>query len=157
MTGTAEGMFSPDSDTTRGMLVTMLWRLEKEPAAKKTASFTDVASGSWYDEAVAWAQEKGIAEGMGDGTFAPNRKVTREQLAAFLYRYAQYKGYDLTGKAELAGFVDQPSSWAVDDVKWCVGNGIINGVGSNRLDPLGNATRAQMAAMFHRFMDRFNV
>ncbi len=153
MNGTDAGKFEPDATTTRAMLVTMLFRLEGEPKAG-AADFSDVASGQWFSEAIAWAAANGVVNGYKDGTFAPNDMITREQLAAVLYRFAQFKGYDVSVKGSLSNFSDSGSvsDWAQEAMQWAVGAGIING-DNGALKPAGNATRAEVAMMLMRFCE----
>jgi len=153
MNGTDAGKFEPNATTTRAMLVTMLHRLENEPAAA-AAKFSDVASGQWFSKAVAWAAANGVVNGYENGTFAPNAAITREQLAAILYRFAQFKGYDVRVKGNLSSFSDnaQVSDWAKEAMQWAVGAGIING-DNNALKPTGNATRAEVAIMLMRYIE----
>ena len=154
MNGTADNTFSPKANTTRGMVVTVLYRLENQPSTS-AASFTDVASGAYYANAVAWANANGIVSGYGSGKFGPNDKVTREQLAAILYRYAQYKKYDVSGANSLDGYTDAQSvsSYAVPALQWANAAGVVTGKSGNKLDPKGNATRAEVAAMLMRFCE----
>ena len=154
MNGTGKNTFGPQLTTTRGMIVTVLYRLEKEPAAS-AASFTDVASGEYYTNAVAWANANGIVTGYGNGKFGPNDTITREQLAAILYRYAQFKKFGTSASADLNSYVDAQSvsSYAVPAVQWACGAGIVNGKTGNKLDPKGSATRAEVAAMLMRFCE----
>ena len=154
MNGTAANTFSPKANTTRGMVVTVLYRLENQPSTS-AASFTDVASGAYYANAVAWANANGIVSGYGSGKFGPNDKVTREQLAAILYRYAQYKKYDVSGANSLDGYTDvqSVSSYAVPALQWANAAGVVNGKSGSKLDPKGNATRAEVAAMLMRFCE----
>lgn len=154
MNGTADNTFSPKANTTRGMVVTVLYRLENQPSTS-AASFTDVASGAYYANAVAWANANGIVSGYGSGKFGPNDKVTREQLAAILYRYAQYKKYDVSGAKSLDGYTDAQSvsSYAVPALQWANAAGVITGKSGSKLDPKGNATRAEVAAMLMRFCE----
>ena len=154
MNGTADNTFSPKANTTRGMVVTVLYRLENQPSTS-AASFTDVASGAYYANAVAWANANGIVSGYGSGKFGPNDKVTREQLAAILYRYAQYKKYDVSGANSLDGYTDvqSVSSYAVPALQWANAAGVVNGKSGSKLDPKGNATRAEVAAMLMRFCE----
>lgn len=154
MNGTADNTFSPKAHTTRGMVVTVLYRLENQPSTS-AASFTDVASGAYYANAVAWANANGIVSGYGSGKFGPNDKVTREQLAAILYRYAQYKKYDVSGAKSLDGYTDAQSvsSYAVPALQWANAAGIVTGKSGSKLDPKGNATRAEVAAMLMRFCE----
>lgn len=154
MNGTADNTFSPKANTTRGMIVTVLYRLENQPSTS-AASFTDVASGAYYANAVAWANANGIVSGYGSGKFGPNDKVTREQLAAILYRYAQYKKYDVSGANSLDGYTDAQSvsSYAVPALQWANAAGVVTGKSGSKLDPKGNATRAEVAAMLMRFCE----
>lgn len=153
MNGTDAGKFEPNATTTRAMLVTMLHRLENEPAAA-AAKFSDVASGQWFSKAVAWAAANGVVNGYENGTFAPNAAITREQLAAILYRFAQFKGYDVSVKGNLSSFSDnaQVSDWAKEAMQWAVGAGIING-DNNALKPTGNATRAEVAIILMHYIE----
>lgn len=154
MNGTADNTFSPKANTTRGMVVTVLYRLENQPSTS-AASFTDVASGVYYANAVAWANANGIVSGYGSGKFGPNDKVTREQLAAILYRYAQYKKYDVSGANSLDGYTDvqSVSSYAVPALQWANAAGVVTGKSGSKLDPKGYATRAEVAAMLMRFCE----
>lgn len=154
MNGTADNAFSPKANTTRGMVVTVLYRLENQPSTS-AASFTDVASGAYYANAVAWANANGIVSGYGSGKFGPNDKVTREQLAAILYRYAQNKKYDVSGAKSLDGYTDAQSvsSYAVPALQWANAAGVVTGKSGSKLDPKGYATRAEVAAMLMRFCE----
>ena len=156
MNGTADNTFSPKANTTRGMVVTVLYRLENQPSTS-AASFTDVASGAYYANAVAWANANGIVSGYGSGKFGPNDKVTREQLAAILYRYAQYKKYDVSvgEDTNILSYNDAQSisSYAIPAIQWACGAGVVTGKSGNKLDPKGNATRAEVAAMLMRFCE----
>ena len=154
MNGTADNTFSPKANTTRGMVVTVLYRLENQPSTS-AASFTDVASGAYYANAVAWANANGIVSGYGSGKFGPNDKVTREQLAAILYRHAQYKKYDVSGANSLDGYTDvqSVSSYAVPALQWANAAGVVTGKSGSKLDPKGYATRAEVAAMLMRFCE----
>ena len=153
MQGTSATTFGPNVDTTRAMVVTILWRLEGEPASGYDMDYSDVAGGAWYADAVRWATEHGIVNGS-EGQFYPGGTVTREQLAAMLYRYAQYKGYDLTAGGDLSGFADAGavSGWAETSLAWAVGQRLIQG-SANQIDPTGSAIRAQLAAILMRFME----
>ena len=152
--GTDSRSFSPNASMTRAMLVTVLYRLEGEPAGTGSSSFSDVRSGSYYEKAVAWAAANGIVTGTGSTSFSPDVKVTREQLAAILYRYAQYKKLDTDAGAKLDSFSDagNVSGYASEALSWAVSEGLINGA-SGRLMPKGDATRAQVAAILHRFVE----
>ena len=151
--GTDSSSFSPNASMTRAMLVTVLYRLEGEPAVTGGSSFSDVRSGSYYEKAVAWAAANGIVTGTGSAAFSPDAKVTREQLAAILYRYAQYKELAANADAKLNSFTDagSVSSYASEALGWAVSEGLINGA-SGKLMPKGDATRVQVAAIFHRFV-----
>ena len=155
MAGTAADVFAPNATTTRAMIVTILYRLEGSPAVTGTNAFVDVPAGQWYTDAVNWAAANQIVKGTSATTFAPNDSITREQMAAILYRYAQYKGYDVTKKADLSGYSDngQVSAYAKDALAWANAAKLINGVTNTTLAPQGNATRAQVSAILHRFCD----
>lgn len=156
MTGLTATTFGPDLSTTRGMIVTILWRMENEPAAKHGCPFADVRRGSYYEQAIAWASENGIVTGFDASTFAPDWAITREQLAAILFRFAAYRGMDaVTLRENLSSFQDQAaiSVYAVSALNWAVGEGLMQGTG-DKLEPTGSATRAQVAAMLRRFMQR---
>ena len=156
MTGLTVTAFGPNLSTTRGMIVTILWRMENEPAAKHGCPFADVRRGSYYEQAIAWASENGIVTGFDASTFAPDRAITREQLAAILFRFAAYRGMDaMTLRENLSSFQDQAaiSAYAVSALNWAVGEGLMQGTG-DKLEPTGSATRAQVAAMLRRFMQR---
>lgn len=152
MNGTGTTQFSPDGATSRGMIVTILHRLEGTPAAAEI-SYSDVVAGKYYTEAVYWASANNIVNGYGNGKFGPDDPITREQMATILYRYAQYKEYDtaITGKAASYTDGDQVSSYAVDAMNWALGVGLINGVGNNQLSPTRGATRAQAAMILMRY------
>ena len=155
MNGTDDNTFSPNATLTRGMVVTMLYRLENEPATASRNTFSDVASGQWYTEAVEWAAKNDIVNGVGGDKFAPNDPITREQLATILYRYtAEYKDESDLRTGSLTSFGDaaKVSAYAENALEWAVGSKIINGDNGN-LKPQGKATRAEAAAMFARFMD----
>ncbi|MTR30842.1 hypothetical protein GMD62_00590 [Pseudoflavonifractor sp. BIOML-A14] len=152
MNGTSKTTFSPDLSTTRGMIVTILWRLEKEPESGADMAFGDVKAGSYYFDAIRWAVEHQIVKGFTATTFGPDNTITRQELAAILYRYAQYKGMDVSASDDLVAFTDRPDAWAENAVKWAVGAGVISGKGGGILDPKGQATRAQVAAMLMRFI-----
>lgn len=151
MDGTSATTFAPDANMTRAMLVTILWRMEGEPVVNYLLPFTDVDDGAWYAEAVRWAASEGIVTGVSETSFAPNAEITREQLAAILYRYT---GEPATA-ANLAGYADgaSVSAYAVDAMSWCVEHGIITGTTATTLEPQGTATRAQAAAMLMRFAE----
>ena len=153
MTGTSTTTFEPNTTTTRGMIVAILNRLEGSPTAA-SAGFVDVKDGDWYADAVNWAASVGVVNGMGEGLFAPNAAITREQMAAILYNYAAYKGYDISDRADISGYsdADQVSAWAGEAVQWAVAESLIAGVTIDTLDAQGSATRAQVAAIFQRFL-----
>lgn len=158
MRGTSADKFSPYSTTTRAMIVTVLYRMEGEPDAGEN-SFIDVPDGEYYTDAVAWASENGIVNGYGQGRFGPNDSITREQLAAILYRYSVYKGYDVSvgEDTNILSFDDiaDLSDYAFTSMQWACGAGLIGGMGDGRLAPKGNATRCQIAAVLHRYCDNF--
>ena len=143
--------FSPDTHMTRGMLVTILWRMENEPAATAAADFTDIAAGKWYTQAVTWAAKNEIVTGHA-GKFNPDDAITREQLAAILHRYATYKDYAISKGANLDAYPDTPSDWALSSVSWAVAEGLLQGSGG-RLAPEAGATRAQAATVLQRFIE----
>lgn len=151
--GTDSRSFSPNASMTRAMLVTVLYRLEGEPTLTGRSSFTDVRSGAYYEKAVIWAAANGIVTGTDSTSFSPDAKVTREQLAAILYRYAQYRKLDTDASAKLNSFTDADSvsAYASEALGWAVSEGLINGA-SGKLMPKGDATRAQVAAILHRFV-----
>ena len=153
MTGVSATEFAPNQTTTRGMIVSMLARLEGVTSAED-AGFADVAANDWYATAVNWAASVGVVNGYEDDTFRPNAPITREQMAAILYNYADYKGYDVSARADLSDYADAASisSWAEDVLAWANAEGLINGMTATTIDPQGATTRAQTAAMFERFL-----
>ena len=153
MNGVTASSFNPDGTITRGMIVTMLWRMAGEPSAV-SAGFADVAADSYYAKAIAWAANNGIIEGYSASSFGPNDAITREQLATVLYRYAKYLGYTTTGSS-LSGYYDasRVSSWAKDAMGWAVKNGVVTGLSSTWLNPNGTASRAEAAQMFMNFYE----
>ena len=153
MTGVSATEFAPNQTTTRGMIVSMLARLEGVTSAED-AGFADVAANDWYATAVNWAASVGVVNGYEDNTFRPNAPITREQMAAILYNYADYKGYDVSARADLSDYADAESisSWAEDVLAWANAEGLINGMTATTIDPQGATTRAQTAAMFERFL-----
>lgn len=153
MTGVSATEFAPNQTTTRGMIVSMLARLEGVTSAED-AGFADVAENDWYATAVNWAASVGVVNGYEDDTFRPNAAITREQMAAILYNYADYKGYDVSARADLSDYADAAdvSSWAEDVLSWANAEGLINGMTATTIDPQGATTRAQTAAMFERFL-----
>lgn len=154
--GTGNGAFSPDTTMTRGMIVTVLHRLESTPKGG-SVSFGDVSADAYFAEAVAWGNENGIVKGDGKN-FLPDDNVTREQLATFLYRYASKYNVDTTGRANLSSFPDSGSAsiYAKDALEWAFHTGLIKGGDDGRLDPTGSATRAQVAAILKRFVEYIN-
>ena len=159
MLGTSKTLFSPHGTAMRGMMATILWRMEGSPVPKGKNSFTDVEAGKWYADAITWTTENGIFAGYGKDKFCPNDPITREQLAAIFYRYADYKGYDLTVKGDLDKFkdADKITDYAKTAMQWAVGSGLVKGKSGNLLDPQGTATRAEIAAMLHRFIEKYEL
>ncbi len=155
MNGVSETLFEPNGTVTRGMIVTILHRLEGEPESDYDMPFTDVAEQQWYAGAVRWAAGEGIVTGVSATEFAPDDPITREQFAAILWRYAQSKGYDVSASADLTGFLDygQISEYALPALQWAVGAGVMSGRGDGILAPQGTATRAEAAAMLMRFVE----
>ena len=155
MDGTSSTTFAPLMTTNRAMIVTILWRLEGSPVVNYAMNFSDVENGVWYTEAVRWAAAEGIVKGYSDTVFAPDDTVTREQLATILYRYAEYKEYDVSAKGDLTTFADGStvSTWAADGMTWAVGAQLITGKDGGKLDPTGTATRAEVATILMRFCE----
>ena len=153
MDGVGTGLFAPNSETTRAQLVTILYRLSGQPAPSGDSGFSDVETGTWYTDAVAWAAQNGIVNGVSDTQFAPGDDITREQLAVILYRYATYQGYDVSQRADLSGFVDAGtiSTYAQEALSWANAQGLVLGFEDDSLRPQGNASRAQIAAVLMRF------
>ena len=153
-TGTSDTTFSPNASMTRAMLVTVLYRLEGQPAVNGRSGFSDVQYNGYYEDAVTWAADNGIVNGTSTTTFSPNANVTREQMAAILYRYAQYKKYNTAASSGLNGFTDHASvsGYAAASLEWAVAEKLVNG-SNGKLMPTGNATRAQVAAILHRFVE----
>ena len=156
MLGTSKTLFSPHGTVTRGMMATILWRMEGSLAPKDENSFTDVEAGMWYADAITWTTANGIFAGYSKDKFGPDDPVTREQLTAIFYRYADYKGYKLTITGNLDKFedADKITDYAKTVMQWAVGNGLIKGKSENLLDPQGTATRAEISAMLHRFVEK---
>ena len=152
--GTSDTTFSPNASMTRAMLVTVLYRLEGQPAVNGRSGFSDVQYNGYYEDAVTWAADNGIVNGTSTSTFSPNVNVTREQMAAILYRYAQYKKYNTAASSGLNGFTDHASvsGYAAASLEWAVAEKLVNG-SAGKLMPTGNATRAQVAAILHRFVE----
>ena len=151
MTGVSANEFAPEATTTRAMIVSILARLENVTSAE-SAGFNDV-NDEWYATAVNWAASVGVVNGYEDNTFRPNQPITREQLAAILMNYAAYKGQDVSNRADLTSYIDQPSVWATETMQWAVAEGLISGATNTELRPQGNATRAQVAAILQRFLE----
>ena len=153
--GLDEDTFAPGASMTRAMLVTVLYRLEGQPAVYGSSAFADVAAGQWYTDAVIWAAQKGIVNGLGNGKFGTDDNITREQMAAILYRYAQNCGCDTAARAYLGGYSDATkiSTYAQEAMAWANAMGLINGRTATALAPDGTATRAEVAAIFHRFVE----
>ena len=157
MNGTGNNSFQPGINLSRSMIATILWRLEDAPTGD-SARFTDVPNGQWYTDAVNWAAANDLVNGYGNSTFGPEDDITREQMAAILYRYAQFKGYDHAVQGDLSCFTDggQTSDWARDAVVWAVDKGLLTGKGGGLLDPKGTATRAEVAAILMRFVENIS-
>ena len=149
MSGTGDAVFSPDMTTSRAMMVTLLYRASGSPVVSASSSFTDVADDTWYADAVSWASENAFVSGYGDGTYGPENPVSREQIAAILWRYAVSPqadaGTDFSDESDI-------SSYASVAVDWARANGIINGLENNRFDPQGDATRAQIAVLLMNYL-----
>ena len=154
MNGVENNQFAPNTATNRAMLATILYRLAGEPAVSGDLPFTDVESGTWYTDAVLWAAQNGIVNGLGEDTFAPMNTLTREQLVTMLYRYAEAEGYDVSAAADLSGYPDagKVQPYAQDAMTWAVAEGIVEGMDGN-LNPAGHATRAQIATILMRFCE----
>ena len=155
MDGVGGNRFAPNSATTRAQLVTILYRMEGQPAVSGDLPFTDVESGTWYTDAILWAAQNGIVNGVNDTEFAPGNDLTREQLVTILYRYAESKGYDVSASADLAGYPDgeEIQAYAREAMAWAVAENIIRGMEDDTLKPAGNASRAQIATIFMRFCE----
>ncbi len=155
MNGVSRNQFAPQSFATRAMFVTILYRMEGEPEVSGKTSFTDVSKDSWYLEAVCWAAEQGIVEGVGENRFAPNSQITREQVVVMLMRYAEYKGYDTTASGKLDQYTDANaiSAWARPAMQWATAEGILEGRSGTRLAPRGKMTRGEIATVAMRFLE----
>lgn len=153
--GITSSSFEPNTPVTRAMMVAVLYRAEGSPTADTNSKFADVSPEAYYAQAVVWAEENNIVYGFSDTVFAPEQNITREQIAAIMERYADYKGQTTDEAGDLTQFTDNDSIswWAVENVRWAVGRGIISGKGNNILDPLGNATRAEIASIIMRFIE----
>ncbi|MBR7032319.1 MAG: S-layer homology domain-containing protein, partial [Clostridia bacterium] len=159
MNGVGNGRFDPAGPLTRGMVATVLWRREGSPAPTAPGGFVDVPAGAWYADAVAWAKETGVVNGMTATTFAPNAFITREQLATMLFRFSSTAPVSVPERADLSPFADdeKTSAWAKESLEWAVEAGLINGTDGNRLAPSGNATREQFAAIIERYDGTFRL
>lgn len=155
MSGVSDTTFAPNANTTRGMIVTVLYRMENQPNVTIDNSFNDVKSTDYYGNAIYWAKQNNIVSGYNSTTFAPNDNITREQMAAILYRYAAYKGYSVDKTSDLSNFNDTSniSNYALTPIKWAVSSGLISGMGDGTISPLGNASRAQIATILMRFIE----
>ena len=154
MNGVSADIFALDAPVTRAMIVTILYRLEGEPASAGTISFDDVADGQWYTDAVIWANANGIVEGYGSGRFGPMDNITREQFAAIMYRYSEFKGCDISKKTDLSAYSDasEISDWADEAMQWANEEGLITGRTTATLAPQGETTRAEAAAILMRYV-----
>jgi len=152
MVGTDKSTFGSQDIASRGMIVTILWRLEGEPASEYPMTFTDVAEDKWYYKAIAWAVEKGIVDGYNTLHFGPDDDITREQMGKILYRFATYKRYDVNSRDDLSAFTDSPSDWAMESVQWAVAEKIIQGKGFNLLDLQAGVKRCECAEILQRFI-----
>ena len=153
MNGTGDG-FSPNNNINRAQLVTVLYRMAGQPEVTGENPFTDVPDGQWYTDAVLWAAENGITDGTSETTFSPNDALTREQMATFLYRFANFEaGEPIEVTGDLSGYTDADlvADYAVDAMTWAVGEGVISGIGNNTLAPDNTASRAQMATVLTRY------
>ena len=155
MDGVGDGQFAPNATTNRAMVVTILYRLAGEPAVSGDVGFTDVEPGLWYSNAVSWAAEKGIVNGISETEFSPAGDLTREQLATVLYRYAESMGYDVSASADLSGFPDAGDiqDYATEALSWAVAEGLLQGFEDDTLQPQATATRAQIATILMRFCE----
>ena len=153
MNGVSADAFAPSATATRAMLVTTLWYLEGRPQVNYLMSFVDVGQDLWYTEAVRWAASEGIVEGYSDAVFAPGDPITRQQMAVLFYRYAQYKGWDVSARSDLSGYEDasEISAWAQSAMSWANAESLVTGVSAEALTPRAAATRAQVATMLMRF------
>ncbi len=157
MNGMGDGVFAPNGYLSRAMLVTILWRIEGEPSTNGGLDFADVAAGSWYEKAVAWASANGIVNGVSESKFAPNNNITREQIAAVMHRYAKFKGYDVSvgENTNILSYddFDSISEYAITSMQYAAGSGILRGKTVSTINPKDNATRAEIAAILHRFIE----
>ena len=155
MSGMGGNAFQPNGNLSRAMMVQILYNMEGKPAVVGQSTFEDVSDGDWYHDAIVWANANGIVNGLSHTAFGPNGNITREQMVAILYRYAQYKGLDISARTPLTAYADDEkiSAWAKENVAWGVAVGLISGTGNNKLDPNGNATRAQIAQLMMNFCE----
>lgn len=158
MAGVSSTLFSPNSTTTRGQLVTILYRAEGAPVVEETNKFSDVPTSKWYSKAVAWASEKGIVSGYGNGRFGPSDGVTREQMVTILRRYAESRQINTNKRADLSNYTDYKtiSTYAVTPMQWAVAEGLISGTSKTTLSPKATSTRAQIAAVLKRYQEKFS-
>ena len=158
MTGVANDRFAPNATLSRAMMVTILYRLEDQPQVSGQSDFADVPADTWYTDAVAWATEQGIVNGVENNCFAPNDGLTREQMAVILYRFAQYKGLDVAADGDLSAFPDgaDTAPWATEAMVWAVDTGLIQGAEGGSLAPQGTSTRAQAATVLARLCQSWN-
>lgn len=158
MGGVGLDEFAPNVTLTRAMLVTILYRYDGSPASS-TYGFSDVARNTWYTKSIDWAASVGIVNGVGDGMFAPESPVTREQMAVIFYNYTKHKELNIEGKKDLSSYTDSEkiSTWASDALEWAVATGLMSGKGENMLDPSGNATRAETAAVIKRYAEKLTT
>jgi hypothetical protein len=154
MNGYGKGIFAPDEKMTRAMFVTVLWNIEKNIKTHGKTAFGDVAKNAWYYEAVSWAAENGIVNGISKDLFAPDRTITRQEMATMLFRYANHKKYNIPGNRNIVNFDDSKSiaDWAEEAVRELSKAGVLNGIGENKFAPVQTANRAQAAQMFMNFM-----
>ena len=155
MSGMGGNIFQPNGNLSRAMMVQILYNMEGKPAVVGQSTFEDVTAGAWYHDAIVWANANGIVNGLSHTAFGPNGNITREQMIAILYRYAQYKGLDISARTTVTAYADDEkiSAWAKENVAWGVAVGLISGTGNNKLDPNGNATRAQIAQVMMNFCE----
>ncbi|MBQ9932551.1 MAG: S-layer homology domain-containing protein, partial [Ruminiclostridium sp.] len=160
MNGIGDNQFNPSGTTTRAMIVTILWRLEGSPDMRDALWFEDVPVGQWYSDAIAWAALNSIVDGYGNGKFGTNDPITREQFVTIMFRYAKYKGYDVSvgENTNILSYDDafDVADWAIPAMQWACGSGMIQGIADGsklNLEPKGNATRAQAATILYRFCE----
>lgn len=155
MNGVGDNIFNPDGNLSRAMMVRILWNMEDQPT-NVSGSYSDVVAGAWYEKAVLWATANNIVNGYPDGSFGPDNSITRQEMAAILYRYAQFKEYDMTAEDDLTRFPDgdETAEWAETFVRWAVAEGLLNGGDDGTLDPAGTATRAEVAQIFMNYCEK---